>query len=207
MTFWGSVATLNPQKRPGFLQGVAVARAKQAVLPDLDTVVRQDVWQEPAEEFLGSARADLDCPGLGVLVLEGDLAICERAEAVVADRHTKDVGSQRVSGVRSTTDRFTMHHPVLFPEGVGDKVKPRGLAPRLAHVGTQPDGKRLDRHPEIFPGWEPLTALGSKSTCGHQVVPMGMLGHGASPGVQDPDHPELSADKPWIYGEVLEGLG
>jgi len=207
VTFWVSVAILNPQKLPGFFQVVAVARAKQAVIPDLDQVVRQDLWPEPADACLGSDGADLDGPSLGVLVLEGDLAIYELEDAVVADRHTKDVGSHIVSGMRSTADRFTMHHPVLFPEVVGDKVKHGGLSQCIAHFGTKQDGKRLDRNQAIFPGWELLTAIGSTSTCGHQRVHMGMRVHGARPGRQDPDHPDLSADTPWIPGEVLEGRG
>ena len=207
VTVWVSVAILNPQKLPGLFQVVAVARAKQAVIPDLDQVVRPDMVQEPADECLGRDCADLDCPRLGVLVLEGDLAIDALEEAVVADRHTKDVGSQIVSGMRSTADRFTMHHPVLCPEGVGAKVKHGGLAQCIAHFGPNQEGKRLDRHQESFPGWEPLTAIGSKSTCGHQIVHMGMIVQGASPGVQDPDHPDLAADTPGIQGEVWEGLG
>lgn len=71
-----SVVTLTPQERPGCLQCVAVARATQAVIPDRDAGVRQDVWQEPAEACLGRDRADLEGPGLGVSVGEGGLAIC-----------------------------------------------------------------------------------------------------------------------------------
>jgi hypothetical protein len=71
-------------------QVVAVARATQAVIPDFDNVVRQAVWQAPADAFRGSDRADLDGPGLGLSVVEGDLALCEREAAVVADGHTQE---------------------------------------------------------------------------------------------------------------------
>jgi hypothetical protein len=109
--------------------------------------------------------------------------------------------------VRSTADWFARHHPVLVPEGVGEKVKHGGLAQRIAHLGPKQDGKGLDRDQEIFPGWEPLTAIGRESSGGHQVMHRGMIVHGASPGVQDPDHADLAADKPGISGEDLEGLG
>jgi len=207
MTFWGAMATLTPHKGPGVGQGIAVARATQAVIPDLDNVVRQDVLEEPADACLGSDGADLESPGLGVLVWEGDPAIVEAEDAVVADRHTNDVRCQGLEGLSASANRFTMHDPVLFPDRGGDKVKHGGLVQRIAHFGTKEDGKRLDRHQEMIPGWEPLTAISSKPACGHQVVHMGMVVHGASPGVQDADQPDLSADKPWIPGEVLEGLG
>jgi hypothetical protein len=207
MTFWESVATLNPQKGPGFVQGIAVARAKQAVIPDLDTVVRQDVLQEPADEFLGCDGADLESPGLGVLVFEGDPAVFESEDAVVADRHTKDVRREILEGLSASANRLTMDNPVLFPDRRGDKVKHRGPAPRITQFGTIQDGQRLDRNQEGIPGWEPLTAIGRKPARGHQIVYMGMVVQGASPGVQDPDHANLSADTPWIQGEFLEGLG
>jgi hypothetical protein len=201
------MATLTPQKGPGLVQGIAVARAKQAVIPDLDKVVRQDVLEEPADEFLDRDGANLDSPGLGVLVLEGDPASFESEDAVVADRHTKDVRCQVLQGLRASANRLTMHDPVLFPDRWGDKVKHGGLVQRIAHFGTKEDGKRRDRNQEMIPGWELLTAISSKPACGHQVVHMGMVVHGASPGVQDANQPELSADEPWIPGELLEGLG
>jgi hypothetical protein len=77
MTFWESVAARNPQQGPGVVQGIAVARAKQAVIPDLDQVVRQDVRQEPAAACRGGDGADLERPGLGVLVFDGDPAVFE----------------------------------------------------------------------------------------------------------------------------------
>ena len=207
MTFWESVATLNPHKGPGFVQGIAVARAKQAVIPDLDQVVRQDVLQEPADACLGGDGADLERPGLGVLVCEGDPAVFESEDAVVADRHTKDVRRERREGLSASANRLTMDHPVLFPDRRGDTVNHRGPAQRLTQFGTIQEGKRLDWNQEGLPGWEPLTAIGRKPARGHQIVYMGMVVQGASPGGQDPDHAARSADKPWIQGEFLEGLG
>ncbi len=202
-----SVATLTPQERPGVFPCGAVARAKQAVRADRDEVGRKDVWQEPADACLGRDRADLDGPGLGVLILAGDLAICAREETMSADRHPKAVRSPIVPGVRSTADRCTMHHPVLCPESVGAKVKHGGLAPRIAPLGTPQEGKRLNRHQESCPGREPLSAIGSKPACGHQGVHRGMIVQGTRPGVQAPDPPDLAPDNAWIQGEVLEGLG
>jgi hypothetical protein len=169
-------------------------------------VVREDVLQEPADAYLGCDGADLESPGLGVLVCEGAPAVFESEEAVVADRHTKDVRRERLEGLRASANRLTMDNPVLFPDRRGDKVKHGGPAQRITPFGTIQDGKRLDRDQEGMPGWEPLTAIGRKPARGHQIVYMGIVVQGASPGVQDPDHADRSADKPWIQGEVLEGL-
>ena len=48
--------------------------------------------QKPADEFLSTESADLGLRGVGIFVLEGDLAIFSGEDAVIADGHTKDVG-------------------------------------------------------------------------------------------------------------------
>lgn len=130
ITCWGSLRTLSAQKGPGFVQCIAVARAKQAVIPDLDKVLRQDVLQEPADACLGSDGADLECPGPGVLVWESDPAIFESEDAVVADGHPKDVRRQRLEGLSASTNRLTMHDPVLFSDRRGDTVQQGGFVQR-----------------------------------------------------------------------------
>jgi hypothetical protein len=71
----GAWGTLGSEKRPHRLEGLAVSRAQQAVIPDLDQMIRKAMRQNPAEEFLSPASADLGLRGVGILVWEGDLAI------------------------------------------------------------------------------------------------------------------------------------
>src|SRR5262245_52264295 len=71
MTCWESAARHTRQQGPGLVQGLAVARANQAVIPDLDNVVRQDVRQAPAAACLGWDGAELESPRLGGWVCEG----------------------------------------------------------------------------------------------------------------------------------------
>jgi hypothetical protein len=99
MTFGRSGATRTPQQRPGFIPVVAIPRATQAVIPARDNVVRQDGWQDAAEACLGRDRAHRDRPGLGVLIVAGDLAIGAREEPVVAARDTPEGRRQSVPGV------------------------------------------------------------------------------------------------------------
>jgi hypothetical protein len=79
-----SMASRHPHSWPGCCQGVAVARAPQAVRPDRDDVGRQDVRQEPAHAGLDRARPHLDGASLGRAVWAGDLASCEGEEAAGA---------------------------------------------------------------------------------------------------------------------------
>jgi hypothetical protein len=92
MLFEGAWGTLGSEKLPHRLEGLAVARAQPAVIPDLDKMVRQDMLQKPADEFLSTESADLGLLGAGIFILEGDLAIFQGEDAVIADGHTKDIG-------------------------------------------------------------------------------------------------------------------
>ena len=75
MLFEGAWGTLGSEKLPHRLEGLAVSRAQQAVIPDLDKMIRKDMLQKPADEFLSTESADLGLLGVGIFVLEGDLAI------------------------------------------------------------------------------------------------------------------------------------
>ncbi len=125
MTLWESVTTLNPQQGPGVVQGIPVARAKQAGIPNLDNVVRPDVLQDPADECRGYDCADRDRPGLGVLVFEGAPARFESEEAVVADRHTKAGRRERLEGSSARATRLTMP-PRPFPRPPGGPGQTQG---------------------------------------------------------------------------------
>jgi hypothetical protein len=73
--FEGAGGTLGSEKRPHRVEGRAVSRAQQAVLPALDHRSRKDMRQTPADEVLRTESAALGWLGVGILVLEGDLAI------------------------------------------------------------------------------------------------------------------------------------
>jgi hypothetical protein len=72
----GAWGTLGSEKLPHRLAGRAVSRAQQAVIPDLDKMIRKDRRQKPAEAFLRTESADRGVRGVGLFVWEGDLAIC-----------------------------------------------------------------------------------------------------------------------------------
>ena len=73
---WGAPGSAELSHR---LECIAVSRAQQAVIPDLDNMGRQATQQQPADEFLGTEGAELGLLGLGSGVVEGTLTIftCE----------------------------------------------------------------------------------------------------------------------------------
>jgi hypothetical protein len=71
----GAGGTLGSEKLPHRVEGLAVSRAPQAVIPDLDNMIRQDMRQKPADACLRTESADRGLLSVGILVLEGDLAL------------------------------------------------------------------------------------------------------------------------------------
>jgi len=201
----GSGGALGSAKLPHRVACLAVSRAQQAVIPDLDTRVRQDRRPQPADACLGTAGAALGVLGLGRLVWAGDRTIFKVEEAVMADGHAQEVGRPLLEGVSASAHRCTRHHPVPCPALTGDTVKHGGLSQRRAECGTTHEGKCLDRPQEIVSGWPPGPASPSPPARGPQVVPRGMGVQRPGPGVPNPAHPDRASDHPGLAGELVEG--
>jgi len=72
MPCWGSGGALGAEKRPHCLEGLAAARAQQAVIADHDKRVGRDMRPKPADDFRGTEGADRGVLGVGSFVLEDD---------------------------------------------------------------------------------------------------------------------------------------
>jgi len=53
---------------------------------------------------------------LAVLITKGDLAVFELEEAVVAEGHAEDIGSEIFQGGLAAADRLTIDDPILVPD-------------------------------------------------------------------------------------------
>jgi hypothetical protein len=124
--------------------------------------------------------------GLGSFGVEGELTIFQGEEAVIADGHAKDVGSQRLAGVRAGAHRFKGPTQACSQTAGGTRSTTRGFrgaARSLARNVTE----------------RALTGTRKSS------VDRGMIVHRPGPGGPHPDPPDCAADKPRIAGERSEG--
>jgi len=94
----------------------AFPRAEDAIVPDLHKALWQDMLQEAADEFLGTQCAEAGFSAAGIPVGKGDLAVSKSADAPVAQRHAKDVGSQILERRHTAVHRLAVDHPVLDPD-------------------------------------------------------------------------------------------
>src|SRR5437867_1531052 len=64
-----------------------------------------------------------------------------------------------------------------------------------------------DRQQEFFFGGYPLALVEAQTAARRQIVNVGMINEGATPGVQDTQQAQRSSETPGIGGQVLQGLG
>ena len=91
------------------------AGTEEAIVPDLDESLGQNMLQETTNELLSGEGAEpgLICAGFGVA--EGDLPISQLEDTLVTDGHSEDVGSQILQGGRAIADRLAVNDPLLLP--------------------------------------------------------------------------------------------
>lgn len=121
---------LSPEQLPAQRQPMsAMPIGQEAEEADADEAPRQRVQQEPAKELVGGERhlALLVLVG-GVPPTEADLAVGERDQPMVGDRHPVRVGAQLADGVlRAAKGTLGIDDPLLpveRPEPSGERLGP-----------------------------------------------------------------------------------
>ena len=191
------------EKQPEGSQEQALRGAEEAEIADLDETPGQDVLEEAVDELFGREGAERDLAGIGRAVAKGDLVVFEFYQAAVVDGDPEDVGSQVLEGSAAVADRFTVDDPILLPDGNRDIVGEVGFLESVMEFGPEDPGESLDWEQEMMMGRQPGAVIGGQPTSGDEIVNVRMVGQVASPGVQDTDQAELSADKAGILSQML----
>lgn len=138
---WGGSGS-EPWSGP--VEHMTIARAEQARRADVDEAVRQHVLQETTEKLFGTHRRVCDLRSGRLLVLESDVAILQREDAIIAHGDPKDVRSKRAEGGLAMTDGRRVNTPVFLPSLLVDEGEEVGFFQLIAERGTEEDGERLD---------------------------------------------------------------
>ena len=191
------------EKQPEGSQEQALRGAKEAEIADFDEASGQDMLKEAMDELCGREGAERDLAGSGRAVAKGDLVVFEFYQAAVADGDPEDVGSQVLEGSASIADRFAVNDPLLLPDGGRDIVGEAGFLEGVKEFGPENPGECLDRDQEVMVGREPGAVIEGQPTGRDEIVNVRMVGEVASPGVQNADQTELSADKTGVLCQKL----
>ena len=98
--------------------------------------------------------------------------------------------------------------PVDLPDFRRDLIEEAGLFHVIAELGLKDFGEGSDGEIEIDPGGMPEAVGGGEGTTGDDVMDMGVILQGTSPGVKDPEESwKITADVFFIRSQFLDGLG
>jgi len=98
--------------------------------------------------------------------------------------------------------------PVDLPDFRGDLIEETDLLHFIAELGFEDDGESSDGEIEIDPGGVPEAIGGGESAAWDDVMDMGVILQGTTPGVKDAKESwEISADVMFIRSKFLHSFG
>ena len=98
--------------------------------------------------------------------------------------------------------------PIGLPKVRRDLLEKASLFHFIAELGFKDDGEGSDGEIEVDPGGVPEAIGGGEGAAGDDVVDVGVILQGTSPGVEDAkESREITTDVVFVEGEFFDGLG
>jgi hypothetical protein len=221
------VSMMDPEKSHAPRQfAFSVSVTQEAVVPDLDKSLWQDVEEKAANELVRLQSHELD--GIIVLaipVLERDPAAFQGYQPVVGYGHPVGVSSQVVDNLLSAVEGgLAVHHPFLLIEAAQEGVKGMGFFQRSnvarerqllfvsevfevsQELTPKHPGEHFDRDKELpLAAYPSLAIQGQPSSC-DDAMQMRMVQEGLGPGVQDGNETHFCSQVLGVLRYLFEGL-
>ncbi len=193
--------------------GADVGGSEQAVVANLEELVRQDVKEEAADEFVRRERAGFLAAGT-----KRDSLVGDRDEPGRGDGDAMRVAAEVADDLRRTAEGLLgKDHPVVLFRLTDEparlalgEIDRAGLAEvdeAFEELAAEDFGDGDYREQEVVVGEaDPPCAVGAKPTGSDDRVEVRVEEHLASPGVKDEGEGWLRSEPFWISGEGLQGL-
>ena len=121
----------------------------------------------------------------------------------IGDGDSEDVGGKVFEACFAGADGLGIDVPVDLPDLRGDLIEETGFFHCIAELGLEDYGESSDGEIEIDPGGVPEAIGGGEGAAGDDVMDMGVILQGSSPGVEDAEESrEISADVLFIQEQV-----
>jgi len=141
-------------------------------------------------------------------VADEDSAVLDFQDSRVGDGHPEDVGGKVPEACFTGTYGLGIDVPIGLPELGGDLIEETGFFHSIAELGFKDQGEGLDGEIEIDSGGVPEAIGSGEGASGDDVVDMGMILQGSSPGVKDAEESrKISADVMLIQSKFLHSFG
>ena len=136
-----------------------------------------------------------------------DGAVLDFQDTRVGDGHFEDVGGEVFEAGFRTRYGLGVDVPVDVPNFRGDLIKQAGLFHLITELGFEDDGESFDGEIEIDSGGIPAAIGSGESAAGDDVMDMGVILQGSSPGVQHAKEArQIGADVTLIKSKFFDGL-
>ena len=196
-------------------------------MTDADIARRQNMKKEPSDKLIGLEGHRLLTVLVGIIPpSEGNLAVLDCADAVIADGDPVGISAEVLKGPLGAIEGgfaiddplFTVQMPPERPEvsGVLEMVEMGGKdqVPSLEAIFEEAkeltsEQCRQDPHgnEEPFAAGSPAAAVRRKAAPGDDTVEMGMAPEVLTPGMENTDHPYLCPEMFRVLGEFQERFG
>ncbi|MCI0435224.1 MAG: hypothetical protein L0271_16525 [Gemmatimonadetes bacterium] len=125
------------QEMTSALEFFVMAGAEQTIGADSGEAAREHVEQEAVEEVVDRERHAAGFVGPGVSIAEGDLAVGEAFNAVIAERDAIDVAREVQRGVLAPANRLDVHDPASAPDRGIQRSSEAGAQQSIAQLGAE----------------------------------------------------------------------
>lgn len=126
----------------------------------------------------------------------------------IGDSHSEDVRGKVLQACFAGTHELGIDIPVALPDIGGDLIEEAGFFHSIAELSFEDDRESPDGEIEIGSGGVPEAIGGGEGAAGGDVMDMGVILEGTSPGVKDAEEPrEICADKLFIRDQFLHSFG
>jgi hypothetical protein len=141
-------------------------------------------------------------------VADEDSTVLDFNDSGIGDGDSEDVGGEVFQACFTGAHGLGVDVPVDLPDLGGDLIKEVGLLHFISELGFEEDGERSDREIEINPRGVPEAIGGGEGSTGDDVMDMGVILQGTTPGVKDSkESREISADVVLIQSKFLHRFG
>ena len=137
-----------------------------------------------------------------------DGPVLDLHDAGIRDGDSEDIRSEVFQACFTGTDGLGVDVPFNLPDVGRDLIEEAGFFHSIAKLGFEDLGESSDGEIEIGSGGVPEAIGGGEGAAGDDVMDMGMILQGTSPGVEDSEESrEITADVFLIRSKFLHSFG
>ena len=164
--------------------------------------------QEAADELHDFEGKDSRAFAVRFAIANEDGAVLDFDDTRVGDGDFEDVGGKVFEASFAGGYRLAVDVPVDVPDFRGDLIEQSGLFHLIAELGSEDFRERFDGEKEVDSGGMPAShRMNGQRATGNDVMDMGMVLQGSSPGVEDTEEAwEIGTDVILIEGEFFDGV-